>query len=46
MLSDDDVGGYAFDNPLLRGWVVDRTLRDIGLHLTITHRPERPQATA
>lgn len=29
--------GYAFDNPFVRGWVVDRALPDLGLHEEITH---------
>jgi hypothetical protein len=28
--------GYAFDNPFVRGWVVDRALPDIGLREAIT----------
>ena len=34
-------GAYAFDSPFVRGWVLDRTLPDLGMHLPITHRPAR-----
>lgn len=41
LAKDDAVGGYVFDNPFVRGWVLDRTLPDIGQHYPITHRPQR-----
>jgi hypothetical protein len=31
--------GYSFDNPLMRGWVIDRTLPDLGMRFPITYRP-------
>lgn len=32
-------GGWGFDNPFFRGWVVWHTLPDVGLFLPGTHRP-------
>lgn len=31
--------GYAFDDPFFRGWVVLRTLPDVGMEKPVTYRP-------
>ena len=35
----DHSAGYVFDNPYLRGWVIQNALPDLGIVLHVTHLP-------
>ena len=43
---DGAVAGYAFDNPYLRGWVIQNALPDLGIAISPTHVPLAKLAAA
>lgn len=34
--------GYVLDSPYVRGWVISKTMPDLGIHLPATYRPDDP----